>query len=337
MLRQPSRQRDASTAHKSRQRHQEHSPQAAPWRSAAPEAAVSEVWPYTGTIHTRMHRSTVCSLRCAAKALRHTYRHAHKREARDTQMRSCANGGHAPRAAKTGNEERACLCLCAGTHLPPRSLRASRGSGGDQIVDRTRCLAVGAEHETDAHWEGAQELQQRTRPCSTSTNGSSVDVMVLFIKGARQSLVLNWNSTRTSSNCGRALSAHVSTLIVLCSLVDRLKIKQPAVGTSRVVTVREARHIAKTEVRNDTKATRSHSADGGSGQRSGKEAAWLKVASDATASDIAVDDAQNRVMMIIPTPPGKMSTGNLDAMRIIHTGLGRPIGNAAANMQAEGR
>ena len=58
---------------------------------------------------------------------------------------------------------------------------------------------------------------------------------------------------------------------------------------TRVMPVGE-RHTMQAEVRDDPKATRANTADGGGGEGGGEEGARLEVTADTTPRDIAIDN-----------------------------------------------
>ena len=119
-------------------------------RSTTHHTSRAQVRPQPLAEHPRVDRSAPRRARRTPQALHDSGGHANKGEPGDAEVGSCTHSSDAPRATQPSRQERASLSLSAGTHPPPRLLRASRSSMGAERVDRWRRLTKGTKGEADA-------------------------------------------------------------------------------------------------------------------------------------------------------------------------------------------
>ena len=171
-------------------------------------------------------------------------------------------------------------------------------------------LAKGTKGKANTLGEGPEQPQDRSSADAPSSHGVRRHMVVALIEVTCKGLVFNRHSTLAGRHSSAAHGAHVSTLVPRRAIMDRLQVEEEAMCAARVMPVRE-RHTMEAQVRDDPKAAGADTADGGGGECGGKERARLTVAADPTPRDVAIDDTQDRVVVVIPAPPREMGTRQL--------------------------
>ena len=301
----------------------------APRRSATPKAPGPDVRAQARREHARVHGPAVRRTRRTAQPLDHPGRHADEGQPGDAKVRSRANRRNAPRAPQPTGEEAVRLSRRACAHPPPALLRAHRRSMGAKLMHGGRRLSECAKDKANTLRERAQEAEDRPSTNKASTHSVAAHTVVTLIEATGQSLVCSRHRPGTCRYRRSSRAACLSTKVVVGAVVDGFKVEQEAVRPARVVTVGEG-HVAEAKVRNDAKPTRAHTTNRSSRQRRGKQVTRLQVTTDAAVSEVTVEHTEDRIVVIIPPTPRKVSARELNTVLVTDAVLRGPVGDAPA-------